>query len=100
MSTLREPWDYEDPACAEVGTALFYAPDPEDMFKGARWEDPYVYAKKVCGTCVHKLECAEWGMENEEHGVWGGLSPRDRKRLRAGNPIKMTRKSLPFSVKR
>jgi hypothetical protein len=96
----REPWNYEEPACAEVGTALFYSIDPDVSFKGARWEDPYISAREVCGTCVHKLECAEWGIVYEEHGMWGGLTPRERAKIRARNPVKIPKIQLPLWVRR
>jgi hypothetical protein len=39
----------------------------------------------VCGSCPVVLECLRAGL-GEEHGVWGGLTPLDRRNLirRAG----------------
>jgi hypothetical protein len=34
---------------------------------------PY-YARSICNNCEHKAECAEWGIYNERHGIWGGLT--------------------------
>ena len=41
------------------------------------------YAKEICKTCPLLLTCAQYGIENDEQfGVWGGLSPTDRRALR------------------
>jgi hypothetical protein len=37
-----------------------------------------VTAKSICRTCPHKAECAEWGINNERYGIWGGLTQKDR----------------------
>jgi WhiB family redox-sensing transcriptional regulator len=102
MTALREPWNYESPACAEVGTILFFAPDKDDPM-GKIEKEFYRYARQVCATCPHKAECAEWGLENEEYGVWGGLTPLQRRALRSerrGPPIRQPRIPLPLRVKR
>lgn len=39
-------------------------------------------AKKICSECHVRLECLELGM-TQTHGVWGGLSARERKILRS-----------------
>lgn len=39
-------------------------------------------AVDVCGRCLVRSECREAGMD-EPAGVWGGLTPEERRRLRA-----------------
>ena len=40
-------------------------------------------AKAVCRRCEVRDDCLTWAMETgEPHGVWGGLSERERMRLR------------------
>ncbi|MHA7144041.1 WhiB family transcriptional regulator [Arthrobacter sp. TmT3-37] len=61
--------------------ALCAQTDPEAFFpeKGGSTRD----AKKVCGACMVKSECLEYALENDERfGIWGGLSERERRRLR------------------
>ncbi|WP_104117872.1 WhiB family transcriptional regulator [Arthrobacter sp. B1805] len=61
--------------------ALCAQTDPEAFFpeKGGSTRD----AKKVCGSCMVKSECLEYALENDERfGIWGGLSERERRRLR------------------
>lgn len=40
-------------------------------------------AKAVCRECPVRQECLEWALANNEtHGIWGGASERERKRMR------------------
>jgi WhiB family transcriptional regulator, redox-sensing transcriptional regulator len=61
--------------------ALCAQTDPEAFFpeKGGSTRD----AKKVCGACNVRAECLEYALENDERfGIWGGMSERERRRLR------------------
>lgn len=40
-------------------------------------------ARAVCESCAVKSECLQLAMDLEsDHGVWGGLGPDERRRLR------------------
>lgn len=55
--------------------------DPEVFFpeKGGSTRD----AKQTCMACEVKVQCLEYALSNDERfGVWGGLSERERRRLR------------------
>ncbi len=68
------PWK-EDAACR--GT------DP-DVFFPSRGED-LVVARAVCAGCPVRGECLDFALaHNEKFGVWGGLSERERRRVRRG----------------
>ncbi len=41
--------------------------------------------RAICEGCPVREPCAEAGM-GERHGLWGGYSERDRRRLRRGHP--------------
>lgn len=61
--------------------ALCAQTDPEAFFpeKGGSTRD----AKRVCSECPVREACLEYAMENDERfGIWGGLSERERRRLR------------------
>ncbi|MDO5743011.1 MAG: WhiB family transcriptional regulator [Micrococcaceae bacterium] len=61
--------------------ALCAQTDPEAFFpeKGGSTRD----AKRVCGGCNVRSECLEYALTNDERfGIWGGLSERERRRLR------------------
>jgi hypothetical protein len=59
--------------CASVDPELWY---PE---KGGSVRE----AKRICGGCPIKVECLAWALDHAEtFGVWGGLSERERRRLK------------------
>ncbi len=61
--------------------ALCAQTDPEAFFpeKGGSTRE----AKKVCRTCDVRAECLEYALEHDERfGIWGGLSERERRRLK------------------
>ena len=70
---MRGPQDFEAPSCAQIG-GDFWFPEREEIGTQA----DTVFAKSVCNKCPHKSECAEWGIANEVHGIWGGLTNKDR----------------------
>jgi len=40
-------------------------------------------AKRICNDCPVKPECLDYALENDERfGIWGGLSERERRRLK------------------
>jgi hypothetical protein len=87
---MRQPWEFEEAACAEVGTNIFFQPDKDDPDQSKLTDREYKYAREVCGRCPHLMECAEWGIKNEIHGMWGGLSPQERARMRTKRRIPIT----------
>ena len=69
------PWIYGAP-CGE---------DPDMWFpKYAADSGPAV---AVCKTCPHRLPCLTWALhEDIEEGIWGGLTERQRRKLKTGAP--------------
>lgn len=80
---MREPRDYEAPACAEVG-GDFWFPEKEARSIG---QIEVNFAKSICRSCPHQAECAEWGIKYEAHGIWGGLVSRERYKIRSKRGI-------------
>lgn len=40
-------------------------------------------AKAICQECIVVLQCLEWALENnQQDGIWGGLSEDQRRSLR------------------
>lgn len=61
--------------------ALCAQTDPEAFFpeKGGSTRE----AKKVCSGCDVRAECLEYALANDERfGIWGGLSERERRKLK------------------
>ena len=61
--------------------ALCAQTDPEAFFpeKGGSTRE----AKKVCLSCDVRGECLEYALQNDERfGIWGGLSERERRKLK------------------
>lgn len=61
--------------------ALCAQTDPEAFFpeKGGSTRD----AKRICTTCDVRDECLEYALQNDERfGIWGGLSERERRKLK------------------
>lgn len=60
--------------------------DPDLFFpeRGASTKE----AKSVCRACVVREDCLEYALENsEKFGIWGGLSERERRRLRRARAL-------------
>lgn len=65
--------------------ALCAETDPEIFFVG-KGESPRP-AKRVCGACEVRAECLAYALRHDERfGVWGGLSERERRRLKRQSP--------------
>ncbi|HEX9994510.1 MAG TPA: WhiB family transcriptional regulator [Acidimicrobiales bacterium] len=47
-----------------------------------------IVAKRVCAECTVRRQCGDFAVaHNEQHGVWGGMSERERARIGvAGRP--------------
>ena len=61
--------------------ALCAQTDPEAFFpeKGGSTRE----AKRICQSCEVRDECLEYALEHDERfGIWGGLSERERRRLK------------------
>ena len=73
-----------EPEAEEQGwqdRALCAQTDPEAFFpeKGGSTRE----AKKVCLTCEVRDDCLESALMNDERfGIWGGLSERERRKLK------------------
>jgi len=63
--------------------ALCAQTDPEAFFpeKGGSTRE----AKKICLGCEVRAECLDYALAHDERfGIWGGLSERERRRLKRG----------------
>jgi WhiB family redox-sensing transcriptional regulator len=71
----------EDEELSWQERALCAQTDPEAFFpeKGGSTRE----AKKICLSCEVRAECLEYALAHDERfGIWGGLSERERRRLK------------------
>jgi WhiB family redox-sensing transcriptional regulator len=64
----------EDASCREIGGDMWH---PE---KGGSTKA----AKQICFGCSVRVECLDFARNNRDlgrHGIWGGTSERERRRL-------------------
>lgn len=70
--TAHVPEWYARGVCAQTDPEAFYP-----QLGGST-----VPAKKVCAICPVESQCREYALANgEPHGVWGGTSEQDRRRI-------------------
>jgi WhiB family transcriptional regulator, redox-sensing transcriptional regulator len=68
----REPW-MADAACAGMDASLFFPVNGNDV----------AAAVEICQGCPVRDDCLDYALERgEDHGVWGGCSERERRRIR------------------
>jgi WhiB family redox-sensing transcriptional regulator len=54
--------------------------DPDHWYATER--AAYRYARAVCADCPVKTDCLNWALRADEYqGMWGGLSPQQRRHL-------------------
>ena len=73
VSTLAQPWRAKG-NCRGIDPGIFYPPDDDDDMADA--------AKAICDGCAVRHACLEFALnQREKHGVWGGLTERERRRI-------------------
>jgi WhiB family redox-sensing transcriptional regulator len=73
LAAYRPGW-MRQAACSGTAKELFFPA------RGESATEP----KAVCVGCPVRSECLEYALAlGEKHGIWGGLSERERRRLRA-----------------
>ena len=81
---------YGNPACLGEDTKLWFAIDQveyredNDVYSVA---EAYPVAKAICASCDIIDACRDWGIKHESYGIWGGMSPSERKRYRTKHRI-------------
>ena len=71
----KQEW-MADANCQGMNLALFF-PERGELTSNA---------KAVCKTCAVLADCRDYALTNRiMHGIWGGLSERERRRMRRGS---------------
>jgi len=86
VETLTEERRWQERAnCLGVDPDLFF---PE---RGASTRE----AKAVCRGCEVQADCLEYALTNgEKFGIWGGLSERERRRVRRERALARRRQGV------
>jgi WhiB family redox-sensing transcriptional regulator len=67
------PDSFERALCRQADPELWF-PEPDEDDRAA---------KLICGWCPVRSECLAWAMDaNEPYGIYGGLTPDERRRAR------------------
>lgn len=73
----RADWMTDAPCAGR--TDIYY---PIQHGNGER--DAIQQAKAICNECPNRIRCLEYAIDNgEDHGIWGGYSVRQRRRIAA-----------------
>lgn len=73
VAALARPEWMRDALCREYPEVSFFPEAGES-------NEP---AKAICQACLARAECLTYAVDaREEHGIWGGESPRVRRALR------------------
>ena len=81
IKAIETSWVWQaQGACRDMDSNLFYY---EDQERGPAKETRIANAKAVCESCKVKKECLEFALQiNEQHGIWGGLTPEERQSVK------------------
>lgn len=68
---METPW-MENGSCSNHAPEVFFPSDGVGVIR----------AQRICNDCPVKVECLDYALtERIDHGVWGGASERQRRRL-------------------
>jgi WhiB family redox-sensing transcriptional regulator len=75
VASIRPAAWWDAARCRGTDAALFFPPEED----GEDVRD----ATAICSGCPVARECLEWALDTDEQfGVWGGTTPRERRRLK------------------
>ena len=81
VQRVEELWQ-EKAACRGPQAAVFFPPSTFE--RKDEKEARELRAKAICATCSVRKPCLDFAVKiREPHGIWGGLSEGERKRLLA-----------------
>lgn len=74
-NSLDLPAYFDQAACTGVAPQVFDGETIADILS----------AKQTCGACPIQVLCRDWASQTQEYGVWGGLTPLERKKYAKGS---------------
>ena len=77
--SLKTASEDDEPTWHDFANCLGVDPDLFFPERGASTKE----AKEVCRGCIVREDCLEYALQNgEKFGIWGGMSERERRRIR------------------
>lgn len=74
----------ETASCNDSNADLFFSDEKSEIMQ----------AKQICNGCPLIQQCRDWAMVNENFGVWGGMSERERYLARGGQDVLETQEVI------
>lgn len=65
---------FDQPLCAQTDMEAFFNPSHNSAETRA--------AINICGRCKEQEACKQWALKHEDSGIWGGTTPRERRKMR------------------
>jgi len=79
---MKQPPSYDwmrEAACRGMDLIIFFSDDDA--------KEAALAVREICGHCPVLDECLNWALKNKvTHGVWGGKTPLQRRRLLVRKP--------------
>lgn len=78
---LMSEWKLKNSDFTWMEFAACKGADAEIFFAESGWHTANAKAQEYCKRCVVYKDCMRFAIENNiKYGIWGGLSPRQRRR--------------------
>jgi len=75
LSALTNSPRFDEAQCKNERNLDFFF--PESLVE---WEERLPRLKQLCGSCIHRVQCLDYAIENEiKEGFWGDTTPDERK---------------------
>jgi WhiB family redox-sensing transcriptional regulator len=81
VGIVHETWHLKA-SCRGPESALFFPPAVAERREDREARE--VKAKSICAQCAVQSECLDFALRvHEPHGIWGGLTEAERRRITA-----------------
>jgi hypothetical protein len=68
---------WENAECSKIDDLDYFFPESK-----VEWRERMPQLVKLCGSCVHQVECLSYAIDNNiEEGFWGNHTPEERAHL-------------------
>lgn len=89
-----QPW-MDDAACKDEPQETFFPPSegtPKDQPNHPMW----ARGKAICQACPVRAECLAYALLNEDYGLWGGRTSRERRQIRRQQAVNLNKRPVHY----